>query len=83
MGIEVIPVSRLQNEATDILARCCDSGHPVVIELPDHRLVAIQPLESNEEPESLVNELLEGDSAFRDLVRKSAESARRPFIPGE
>jgi len=89
MGIEVIPVSRLHGEAVDVLARCCDSDCPVVVELPDHRLVAIHPLdpdrrhEEGDESESLVNELLESSEAFRHLLMKSAASPRRPFVPGE
>jgi hypothetical protein len=83
MGIEVIPVGRLQSEALDVLAKCCDSGRPVVVELPDHRRVAIHPLDPDDEADSLVDELLESSKAFRDLLTKSAASQRRPFVPGE
>lgn len=83
MGIEVIPLSRLQSEASGVLTRCCDSGSPVVVELPDHRLVTIQPLDADDETDSIVNELLESNQAFRDLVKKSADSSRRPFTPGK
>ncbi|MCE2728209.1 MAG: hypothetical protein LW698_15810 [Planctomycetaceae bacterium] len=82
MAIEVIPLSRLQSEASGVLARCCDSGRPVVVELPDHRLVAIQPLDADDESDSLVSELLETSEQFRALVKKSKDSPRRPFVPG-
>lgn len=83
MGIEVIPLSRLQSETSDVLAKCCDSGSPVVVELPDHRFVAIHPLDTDDESDSLVSVLLESNEAFRDLVVKSAASRRRPFVPGK
>ncbi len=41
MDIEVIPLTQLQTDTPGLLTRCCDSGQPVVVVLPDHRLVAI------------------------------------------
>jgi hypothetical protein len=55
----------------------------VVVELPDHRLVAIQPLDTDDESDSLVSELLETSEEFRALVKKSLDSPRRAFVPGE
>jgi hypothetical protein len=46
--------------------------------LPDHRLVSIQGLESDDD-DDLVDRLLESNSAFRALVEKSKASPRRPF----
>ena len=83
MAIAVIPLSRLQSETSGVLARCCDSGSPVVVELPDHRLVAIQPLDTDDESDSLVSELLETSEQFRALMKKSLDSPRRAFAPGE
>jgi hypothetical protein len=83
MAIEVIPLSRLQSETSGVLARCCDSGSPIVVELPDHRFVAIHPLDPDDESDSLVSELLETREEFRDLLKKSLDSPRRPFVPGE
>jgi hypothetical protein len=79
MAIEVIPLSRLQNEVSGVLTKCCDSREAVVVELPDHRMVSIQPLDADDEADSLVNELLESNEQFRALVRKSIESARTSF----
>ena len=45
----------------------------------DQRMVSIQPLDADDEADSLVNELLESNEQFRALVRKSIESARRSF----
>jgi hypothetical protein len=83
MAIEVIPLSRLQSETSGVLARCCDSGSPVVVELPDHRFVAIHPLDSDDESDSLVSELLETCEEFRVLLKKSLDSPRQRFVPGE
>jgi hypothetical protein len=46
--------------------------------MPDHRLVAIQAVEENDD---LVDDLLESNSAFRALVEKSKASPRRPVSP--
>ncbi len=82
MDIEVIPLSQLQTDAPGLLTKCCDSGQPVVVELPDHRFVAIQPLDADDEEDSLVNELIDTNADFRALIEKSAASARKPFEAG-
>ena len=79
MDIEVIPLRQLQTDTPRLLARCCDSGQPVVVELPDHRLVAIQSLDPDDEDDSLISDLLETNADFRALVEKSAASRRKPF----
>ena len=55
-----------------------ESGSIMVVELPDHRLVAIQSLESAED-DDLVNELLASNPAFRKMVAKSKAGPRKPF----
>ena len=79
MDIKVIPLSQLQTDAPELLNNCCDSGHAVVVELPNHRLLAIQPLDTDDESDSLVNELIETNAAFRALLEKSKAAARKPF----
>lgn len=79
MDIEVIPLSQLQTDAAGLLTKCCDSGQPVVVELPDHRFVAIQPLDADDEDDSLVSDLMDTNADFRALVEKSAASPRKPF----
>lgn len=79
MDIEVIPLSQLQTDTPGLLTRCCDSGQTVVVELPDHRLVAIQSLDPEDEDDSLISDLIETNADFRALVKKSAASPRKPF----
>jgi hypothetical protein len=62
--------------------QCADSGQMLVIELPDHRLIAVQPLDPADENDDLVNELLETNPAFQALVAKSKASKRKPFLAG-
>jgi hypothetical protein len=47
-------------------------------ELPDQRLVAMQPLDPAED-DDLINELLESNPSFRPLVARSKASPRKPF----
>ena len=78
MGIKTIPLSRLEADLRGALNECADSGSTVVVELPDRRLVAIQPLDPTED-DDLINELLASDPSFRELVAKSKAGARKPF----
>jgi hypothetical protein len=50
------------------------------VELPDHRLLAIQVLEATED-DSLIDDLLRSNPAFQALVVKSKASPRKPFAP--
>ncbi len=81
MAIKTIPLSRLEANLRATLNECADSGQAVVVELPDQRLVAIQPLETAED-DSLVDELLESNRAFQALLTKSKASPRKPFVSG-
>jgi hypothetical protein len=62
------------------LSECADSGSIVVVELPDHRLVAIQSLEATED-DNLVDQLLATNPAFREMVAKSKAGPRKHFPP--
>jgi len=79
MDIEVIPLSQLQTDTPGLLTKCCDSGQAVVVELPDHRFVAIQSLDADDEADSLVSDLIDTNPSFRALIEKSAASPRKPF----
>jgi hypothetical protein len=81
MGIKTIPLSRLEADPRGTLSECADSGQAVVVELPDQRLIAIQPLEAVDDDE-LTSELLESNAAFQALVAKSKAGPRRPFPAG-
>ena len=78
MAIETIPLSRLEANLRATLDECANSGRPLVVELPDQRLLAIQALEPPED-DDLTDELLQSNAAFQQLVAKSAASKRKPF----
>ena len=78
MSIKLIPLSRLEADPQGTLSECLDSGESLVVELPDHRLVSIQGLEPGDD-DDLIDRLLESNSSFRALVKKSKASPRRPF----
>jgi len=80
MGIKTIPLSRLEADPRGTLNECADLGQAFVVELPDHRLVAIQSLEPTDD-DSLIDELLESNEAFRKLVARSKAAPRKPFTP--
>jgi hypothetical protein len=81
MDIKTIPLSHLETHLRETLAECADSGQAFVIELPDQRLIALQPLESTAD-DTLVDELLASNAAFQALVAKSKASPRKPFAAG-
>ena len=81
MGIKTIPLSDLEADLKKALNECADTGATVVVELPDRRLVALQPLDPTED-DDLINELLESDASFRALVARSKASPRKPFAIG-
>jgi hypothetical protein len=81
MDIKTMPLSRLEADLRATLSECADSGQAVVVELPDHRLIAIQALEAVSD-DSLVDELLQSNPAFQALVAKSKAGPRKPFTPG-
>ncbi len=78
MSTKAIPLSRLKTNLVKTLTECADSGETVIVELPDQRLLAIQPLDS-EEDDDLINKLLESNPKFQALVAKSKAGPRKPF----
>jgi hypothetical protein len=74
----MIPLSRLEADPQGTLTECCESGEAFVVELPDHRFVAIQSLEPTDD-DSLASDLLESNAAFRALAAKSLAGPRKPF----
>jgi hypothetical protein len=81
MDIKTIPLSQLEADPRGTLNECADSGNPLVVELPDHRLIALQPLDPAED-DSLTSDLLESNASFQALVAKSKASPRKPFVAG-
>jgi hypothetical protein len=82
MAIKTIPLSRLETDLAKTLNECADSGETVVVEMPDQRLLAIQPLDPQED-DSLIDELLVSNPKFQALVAKSRVSPRKPFAVGD
>jgi hypothetical protein len=82
MGIKTIPLSRLETELEKTLTECAASGETVIVEMPDQRLLAIQPLEPSED-DTLMDELLASNPKFQALVAKSKAGPRKPFSPGQ
>jgi hypothetical protein len=78
VDIKTIPLSSLEADPRRTLSDCADSGQPVLVELPDRRLVALQPISSTDE-ECLIDELLASNTAFQELVGKSKSGPRKPF----
>jgi len=79
MAIKTIPLSSLEANPRGTLNECADSAETLVVELPGDRFVAIQSLEPGED-DTLINELLEHNVAFRELVARSKASPRNPFL---
>ena len=63
MAIKIVSLSRLETDLKRTLSECADSGQALVVELPDERLLAIQPLDPRED-DSLIDELLASDPRF-------------------
>ena len=80
MGIKTIPLNRLEAELRATLDECVNTGEAVVVEMPDHRKLTIQPLEATED-DTLVDDLLQSNAAFRAKVAASKASPRKPFAP--
>jgi hypothetical protein len=78
MFIKTIPFSRLQTDLQETLSECADTGETVVVELSDQRLLAIQPIDLQED-ESLVDELLATSAKLQDIVAKSSATPRKLF----
>jgi len=81
MAIKTIPLSRLETDLKKTLSECAESGQTLVVEMPDHRLLAIQALDPQED-DTLMDDLLAANPKFQELVAKSKRSARKPFAPG-
>ena len=82
MAIKTISLSRLEADLKKTLDECAETGQTVVVEMPDQRLLAIQPLDPQED-DTLIDELLESDPKFQALVAKSKASPRKPFSLGD
>ena len=82
MAIKTIPLSQLETNLRKTLGECADSGEGIVVELPDERLVYVQPLGGDGGDDSLADELLASNPEFKALVAKSKSGRRKPFTCG-
>ena len=80
MSIKTIPLSQLTEHLAQTLTECADSGDPVIVELPDRRLVALQAVTSVDD-DDLTDRLIASNAEFRDLLAQSAASPCVPFVP--
>lgn len=80
MGIKRITLSSLEANLRETLDECAASCEAIVVELPGQRLIAIQSLDPTDD-DTLVNDILESNPAFRELLAKSHASPRKPFQP--
>jgi hypothetical protein len=81
MDTKTIPLSRLETDVRGMITECADTGRVLIVELPDHRLIAIQSLDPTEDDDDLTSQLLESNPRFRALIAKSNASPREPLIP--
>lgn len=77
MSTKVIPLTDLQANVERLLNDCCDTGSPLVVEMPDHRLISIQPVEQDDD---LVDRLIAQNPRFQELLSKSAAGPCKPFF---
>ena len=82
MVIKTIPLSRLETDLKETLNECSQSGQALIVEMPDQSLLAIQPLDPQED-DTLMDELLASNPKFQVLVAKSKASPRKPFARKE
>jgi hypothetical protein len=82
MAIKTIPLSRLETDLKKTLNECARSGETVIVEMPDQQLLAIQPLQPQED-DALMDELLASNPKFQALVKRSKASPRKPFSAGQ
>jgi hypothetical protein len=78
VAIKTIALNRLETDLKKTLDECAESGQTVVVEMPDQQLLAIHLLELWED-DNLMDELLESDPKFQDLVAKSKASPRKTY----
>jgi hypothetical protein len=78
--MKAISLSAFELNVRQIMIGCADSGEPLLVELPDHRLVALQPVPTDAD-ESVIDDLLASNAAFQSLVEKSQAGRRKSFVP--
>lgn len=78
MTTKIMTLNDIPSQTEDFLRRCCDDGKSLIVELPDHRRVSVQ---MHDDDDDLIDRLIEGNAAFRQLLAKSQASPLLPFPP--
>ena len=76
MSTNIIPLSEFLVDPARFFRRCCDSSEALVVEMPDCRQVALEPLGDDDD---LIANLLEHNEEFRAVGRSSLASGRLPL----
>jgi hypothetical protein len=79
MRMRKIPLDQLERDPRGMLRECCDRGQALVVEMPDHRLIAIHALDFAAE-DDLTSALIEANPEFRALLEQSLASGKKPFV---
>ena len=74
MGIKVIELRELKSDPERVFRDCYRSGESAVVHLSDGEYVAMRPVA---EPDNLIDDLIENNEEFRDVLRKSLASPKR------
>jgi hypothetical protein len=82
MAIKTVPLSSLETDLRKTLSECAETGETLVVEMPDHRLLSIQPLDPRDD-DALTDDLLASNPDFRALVAKSKAGRRKSFAMGQ
>jgi hypothetical protein len=77
----MVPQRNREANPAEALNGCAESGAPLIVEPPGDSFVAIQSLEPTD-GDSLADDLLGSNAAFRALVARSKASTRKPFAGG-
>ena len=80
MITKTVKFSDLKKRLRSILLRCAGSGESMIVELPRNQRVIIQRLVAEDE-DLLVDDLIESNPAFRELLENSKKGPRKPFVP--
>ena len=72
-------LSRLGTELEKTLNECAESGQTVVVEMPDKRLLTIQPAFDPQTDDNLMDELLASTKRLSADPR-NPKPARKPFV---
>jgi hypothetical protein len=77
VNTKVISLSELCADPEGVLNRCLSTHQTIIVDLAQRGSVSIQPLDRTED--DLVDDLIEHDASFRELLAASLASPLEPF----